>query len=463
MDIIPPLRWNVVESGLSRGGYPVLRNFRHLSRNRLKTIVSLIPESPSSDLVEFAKITGIELVYISVNRSLPLGHGLLPSLIQALNICIDEKRHPIYLHCLDGRRIVGLVVLLLRRLQGWSTVNALAEFWRFQTAMRPVMHPVEIEKTTRDLEKFVNDFGDVIITENIPRWLWNGNRGTTVHGVRIRHVPPLRPLHGNTNSSSSASSSNLMVVAEGGLEQQNRSLAGMYAQDHHSGAADNNGSNASHQAFEEFGKAGAGVAGGVGNVGGVGGGSSNDNNNNNATGGGDAMRAESRAAAGEMGLGPGALKALQLLRSHSHLPVLRYELIPDINLRYSGSTLSASRMGRTIGPDHPLIQSPLSRAMDALCLNGLEALSSRLDASPYSAVGGMGNGNNNGIPARDRYGGLAILMQQRNHQSRLNLYHASNTIAHLDVAAHASLLPFMQRKRRAQRESLGEFGENERD
>jgi protein tyrosine/serine phosphatase len=33
-------------------------------------------------------------------------------------------------HCLDGRRIVGLVVLLLRRLQGWATVNAFAEYWR---------------------------------------------------------------------------------------------------------------------------------------------------------------------------------------------------------------------------------------------------------------------------------------------------------------------------------------------
>ena len=446
----------------------MLRNFRHLSRTRLKTIVSLIPESPSTDLVEFAKITGIELVYISVNRSLPLGHGLLPSLIQALNICIDEKRHPIYLHCLDGRRIVGLVVLLLRRLQGWSIVNALAEFWRFQTAMRPVMHPVEIEKTTRDLEKFVNEFGDVIITENIPRWLWSGNRGTTVPGVRIRHLPPLRPLQNNTSSSTSVSSSNLMIVSDGGMEQQNhRSLAGMYAQDH---PLEISGINASFQSLEDkerSGKAGIGVAGGLGNVGsaGVGSGNDNNNNNNNAQGAGEAMRAESRAAAGELGLGPGALKALQLLRSHSHLPVLRYELIPDINLRYSGSTLSASRMGRTIGPDHPLIQCPLSRAMDALCLVGLEALSSRLDASPFSVLNGMGNGSIAGVPSRDRYGGLAILMQQqnRNNQSHLNLHHASNTISHLDVAAHASLLPFMQRKRRAQRESLGEFGENERD
>lgn len=64
--ICPPLRWNMVEIGLSRGAYPVLRNFRHLSRMRLKTIVSLIPEPPSNDLVEFARMAGIELVYIQV-------------------------------------------------------------------------------------------------------------------------------------------------------------------------------------------------------------------------------------------------------------------------------------------------------------------------------------------------------------------------------------------------------------
>ena len=141
----------------------------------------------------------------------------------------------------------------------------------------------------------------------------------------------------------------------------------MYAQDPHSSVAENScsssGVNASHQALEDkerSGKVGTGAAGGQGNVGSVGLGSGNDNNNNNnALGAGEAIRAESRAAAGELGLGPGALKALHLLRSHCHLPVLRYELIPDINLRYSGSTLSASRMGRTIGPDHPLIRASL--------------------------------------------------------------------------------------------------------
>jgi Tyrosine phosphatase family len=68
--ICPPLRWNMVEIGVSRGAYPLLRNFRHLSRMRLKTIVSLIPEPPSADIVEFSKMAGIELVYIQVINQL---------------------------------------------------------------------------------------------------------------------------------------------------------------------------------------------------------------------------------------------------------------------------------------------------------------------------------------------------------------------------------------------------------
>jgi hypothetical protein len=37
---------------------------------RLKTIVSLIPEQPSADIVEFSKMAGIELVYIQVINQL---------------------------------------------------------------------------------------------------------------------------------------------------------------------------------------------------------------------------------------------------------------------------------------------------------------------------------------------------------------------------------------------------------
>lgn len=42
---------------------------------------------------------------------------------------------------------------------------------RFQTAMRPTVPSSEIEKVSRELEKFASEFGEVIIPENIPRYL----------------------------------------------------------------------------------------------------------------------------------------------------------------------------------------------------------------------------------------------------------------------------------------------------
>lgn len=37
--------------------------------------------------------------------------------------------------------------------------------------MRPTVPSSEIEKVSRELEKFASEFGEVIIPENIPRYL----------------------------------------------------------------------------------------------------------------------------------------------------------------------------------------------------------------------------------------------------------------------------------------------------
>lgn len=42
----------------------------------------------------------------------------------------DPANLPLYVHCLDGRRITSLAVLLLRRLQGWCVDAAIEEYWR---------------------------------------------------------------------------------------------------------------------------------------------------------------------------------------------------------------------------------------------------------------------------------------------------------------------------------------------
>ena len=66
--IIPPLRFGRVNPSLLRGAYPTLRNFTYLRRLKLRTIVSLTPEPPTEDLIDFAKLEGISIHHIQVGH-----------------------------------------------------------------------------------------------------------------------------------------------------------------------------------------------------------------------------------------------------------------------------------------------------------------------------------------------------------------------------------------------------------
>jgi len=152
----------------------------------------LTPEPPSADLTAFASVAGINLVHLPVLRTSSLNGALQSVLVSALNLCINSDSHPILVHCLDGRRITGLVVLLIRRLQGWTPLPSMNEFWRYQVALRSPIQASEIERTTRELEKITVEIVEaVIIPERIPSWLWMGNRKTSVPGIKIKYVPSL--------------------------------------------------------------------------------------------------------------------------------------------------------------------------------------------------------------------------------------------------------------------------------
>ncbi len=63
--LLPPLRFSAVEFGIFRGAYPTLKNYRFLKRLSLKTVISVTPEPPIVDLVEFCKHENIRLVHHS--------------------------------------------------------------------------------------------------------------------------------------------------------------------------------------------------------------------------------------------------------------------------------------------------------------------------------------------------------------------------------------------------------------
>lgn len=128
---IPPTRYGIVEIGVFRGGYPKEKNFEYLKRLKLRKIISLTPEPLNKTVAEFCDRDGIQMIHIRVEKAkdhVPLDKK---TVTKALQILIRPENHPVYLHCLDGANVTGMVVMCLRKLQLWSSQISMAEFCRY--------------------------------------------------------------------------------------------------------------------------------------------------------------------------------------------------------------------------------------------------------------------------------------------------------------------------------------------
>ncbi|KAL7310842.1 protein-tyrosine-phosphatase [Mucor circinelloides] len=96
---------------------------------------------------------------------------------------IDPANHPLYIHCLDGADVTGLVIACLRKLQMWSISSALGEFVR--NLHTSVISSEEFE--------FVENFKnfEVTIPMSLPLWLWGGQVNFRKHtSLRLKFLNP---------------------------------------------------------------------------------------------------------------------------------------------------------------------------------------------------------------------------------------------------------------------------------
>eukprot|EP00962_Isochrysis_galbana_P003454 scaffold971_cov107-Isochrysis_galbana.AAC.8 len=196
--LVPPLRFALVEEGLYRGAYPSLINLRFLTRLRLRTIVSLLPEPPSADLERWCSQQGVALHHERV----PLFREevvLSPERVaELLALLVSPDRGPVYLHCLDGVCVTGTIVLCLRKLQRWASDAAAAEYSRFARNGLDVPHlpPAHVTRFVSAWRPEL-EFGRVM-PEALPRWLALplGLRGSSLaHPVsRERELSSLPPF-----------------------------------------------------------------------------------------------------------------------------------------------------------------------------------------------------------------------------------------------------------------------------
>ncbi|GBB98152.1 hypothetical protein RclHR1_03150015 [Rhizophagus clarus] len=180
--LITPFRFAIVEDEVYRGAYPKNRNYRFLKRLKLKTMLSLVPDPPVPELLEFCRNENIKNIHFQVHKvkdNVPLNYNKVVQLIQ---IIIDPSSLPVFIHCLDGANVTGLVIACLRKLQMWSISSAMGEFLRY------LRGGVISSEESEFVEKFL---AEIEIPSTIPSWLWGGHVTFNKHPtLKLKFLDP---------------------------------------------------------------------------------------------------------------------------------------------------------------------------------------------------------------------------------------------------------------------------------
>ncbi|XP_013586852.1 PREDICTED: probable tyrosine-protein phosphatase At1g05000 isoform X2 [Brassica oleracea var. oleracea] len=167
LNLIPPLNFSMVDNGIFRSGFPDPANFSFLQTLGLRSIIYLCPEPYPESNIQFLKSNGITLFQFGIegnkvlcldneicshlwcsenHKESPLTTNGLSTTLEpfviipdqkirkALNVLLDEKNHPVLIHCKRGKHRTGCLVGCLRKLQKWCLTSIFDEYQRFAAA-----------------------------------------------------------------------------------------------------------------------------------------------------------------------------------------------------------------------------------------------------------------------------------------------------------------------------------------
>nr|VDD16913.1 unnamed protein product [Brassica rapa] len=160
LNLIPPLNFSMVDNGIFRSGFPDPANFSFLQTLGLRSIIYLCPEPYPESNIQFLKSNGITLfqfgiegnkvrflvslfyneicshLWCSENITKREPFVIIPDqkIRKALNVLLDEKNHPVLIHCKRGKHRTGCLVGCLRKLQKWCLTSIFDEYQRFAAA-----------------------------------------------------------------------------------------------------------------------------------------------------------------------------------------------------------------------------------------------------------------------------------------------------------------------------------------
>ncbi|WOL18729.1 hypothetical protein Cni_G27526 [Canna indica] len=145
--LIPPFNFGVVDRGIYRSGFPASENLPFLKTLNLRSIVYLCPEPYPEVNAEFVRSQGIRLFQFGIEGSREAFETLSNhTIIEALEVLLDIRNHPILIHCKRGKHRTGCLVGCFRKLQSWCLSSVHEEYINFASAKARMSDMKFIEK-----------------------------------------------------------------------------------------------------------------------------------------------------------------------------------------------------------------------------------------------------------------------------------------------------------------------------
>ncbi|KAF0702877.1 hypothetical protein AaE_015660 [Aphanomyces astaci] len=166
-ELIPPENFAMVERGLYRSGFPKKKNFTFLRTLGLKSILTLVLEDYPLSNNEFNKLNNVTLLQFGVpGNKEPFVDIPEKGIAAALSAVLDQRNHPMLIHCNKGKvrhcpcillpsylHRTGCLVGCLRKVQRWAFSSIFDEYIRFSHPKPRMMDQQFIELFKTELVK----------------------------------------------------------------------------------------------------------------------------------------------------------------------------------------------------------------------------------------------------------------------------------------------------------------------
>eukprot|EP01080_Neovahlkampfia_damariscottae_P007743 gene7743-12213_t len=158
---IPPPNFGYVEEDFTRSGSPQIQNYSFLETLKLKTLIFMATETPSSQFLNFLEDQEIKFIHVGSNikknsefiSTMNSGKLSEENVIEALEIILDSSNFPLHVMCNLGRHKTGIVVGCFRKLQKWNLTSILYEYRRYAGSKVRLENEQFIELFDTDLVK----------------------------------------------------------------------------------------------------------------------------------------------------------------------------------------------------------------------------------------------------------------------------------------------------------------------